>query len=186
MDDLAGEVLLALEVRREAFVVAVVAAAGPEVVAGDGRALAAVGPLDVDRPTGLLARPLGAHGALPEADPAVDAAVARGLPHVLEYRGTVGDRLRVRPRPEAVAERVHVGVGTDARVAEEVPGPPQVLTRLEDRVAATGEGLLQVVGGADARKAGADDQHVEMLAGLSVRRQSTGILAGWPGSQFSA
>ena len=41
--------------------------------------------------------------------------------------------------------------------------PPIVLARLEDRVALARAALLQVVGGADAGEAGADDQHVDVL-----------------------
>ena len=75
----------------------------------------------------------------------------------------VGDRLVGRPRPEPVAERVHVGVRADARVAEQVPGPAEVVARLEDRVAPPGLRVLQVPGGADAGEAGADDQDVDVL-----------------------
>ena len=48
-------------------------------------------------------------------------------------------------------------------IAEEVPGAADRLARLEDRVALAGAALLQVVGGADAGEAGADDQHVDMF-----------------------
>ena len=43
--------------------------------------------------------------------------------------------LAVVPRPERVAERVHVGVRADPRVAEQVPGAADRVARLEDRVA---------------------------------------------------
>ena len=100
---------------------------------------------------------------------AVDAALAGGVADVAQDRGAVGDRLRLGPRPEAVAERVHVGVGADPGVAEEVPGAADPLARLEDRVALAGTALLQVMGGADAREPGADDQHVDMLKRHGVR-----------------
>ena len=110
------------------------------------------------------------------ADLLLDPVLARGLAHVGEDRGPVGDRLLRRPRFEAVAERVHVGVRADPRVAEEVPGAAEVLARLEDRVAAARAALLQVPGGADPREAGADDQHVEMFG---RPRGHGGILADW-------
>src|ERR1700756_5155176 len=103
-----------------------------------------------------------------EANLGVDATLACGLPHVVEDRLTLADRLRRRPRLEAVAQGVHVRVRADAGVAEEVPGPPQFLARLEDRVAAARKSLLQMVRSADAGESGADDQHVKMLDGFPV------------------
>ena len=41
---------------------------------------------------------------------------------VVEDRRAVGERLVAAPRPPAVAEGEHVGVGADAGVAEQVPG----------------------------------------------------------------
>ena len=58
-----------------------------------------------------------------------------GLADVREDRRAVGDRLVARPRPEREAERVHVRVGADARIAEQVPRAADALARLEDRVA---------------------------------------------------
>ena len=179
VDDRAGEALFALELRREPFVVAVVAAARPEEVAGQPQPLAVLA-LRLDRPARPLARPLGGDDAVAVADPPLDPVLARGLAHVGEDRGPVGDRLLRRPGLEAVAERVHVGVRADPRVAEEVPGAAEVLARLEDRVAAARAALLQVPGGADPREAGADDQHVEMF-GRPLGHG--GILADWLVSQ---
>ena len=45
----------------------------------------------------------------------------RGVADVARGCVAVGDRLRRRPRLEVVAERVHVGVGADARIPEQVP-----------------------------------------------------------------
>ena len=59
-----------------------------------------------------------------------------------------------------VAQRVHVGVGADAGIAEQVPGAADRLAAFEDGVALARAAVLQVPGGADARQAGADDQHV--------------------------
>ena len=62
----------------------------------------------------------------------VDAVLGGGLLHVVEDRGAVGDRLRLAPGLEAVAERVHVAVGADARIAEEVPGAAHRRAPFED------------------------------------------------------
>ncbi len=61
-------------------------------------------------------------------------------------RGAVGDRLGLGPRLEVVAQGVHVAVGTDARIAEQVPGAADRLARFED-----GVGLLGAVASAGDR-----------------------------------
>src|SRR6185312_4728178 len=127
------------------------------------RHLGAVIALRRHGPARFLARPRRTDDTVAEADLAVDPALAGGGPHVGEDRLAVGDRLRRRPRPEAVAERVHVGVRADPRVAEEVPGAADRLPRLEDRVALAGAALLQVVRGADPGDAGPDDEDVDAL-----------------------
>ncbi len=183
VDDRAGEALGPLELRRVALVVAVVAGAGPEVAAGQLHRLTAAGAFGLDGPARVRRRPLGPHDLEAVADLPLDPVLARGLAHVVEDLVAVGDRLHVGPRLEAIAQRVHVGVRADPGVAEEVPGPAQVLARLEDRVALAGAALVEVVGGADPGDSGADDQHVEMLDGLPVRAQAcghSGRLAGQP------
>ena len=154
--------------RRVALVVVVVAAAHEQEAAGQRHGLAAVAALHLHGPARVGARPLGAHDPVPEADLALDAVLAGGLAHVVEDRRTVGDRLGLRPGPERVAEREHVRVRADARVAEQVPGAADVLARLEDRVGLAGALRLQLAAGADAGQAGADDQHVEMFGRVQV------------------
>ena len=105
------------------------------------------------------------HDAMAEADVSVDAALARRVAHVVQDRGPVRDRLGVRPRAERVAEGEHVGVRTDAGVAEEVPGPADGVARLEDRVRLARQLVLEVVRRADPGQAGTDDQDIEMVAG---------------------
>jgi hypothetical protein len=99
-----------------------------------------------------------------EADVPFDAVLGDRLAQVREDGLAVGDRLGVLPRLEGEAEGVHVRVGADARIAEEVPRSADVLARLEDGVRAVGAARLQVVAGADAGDPGADHQHVEVLA----------------------
>ena len=82
---------------------------------------------------------------------------------VVEDRGPVGDRLALLPGPEVVAEREHVRVRADARIAEQVPGAADGVARLEDRVGLARALRLEVAGGADAGEAGADDQHVDVF-----------------------
>src|SRR3954451_17985779 len=98
-----------------------------------------------------------------EADPLHHPVLARGVLDVAADRGAVGDRLRVRPRPEGVAEGEHVRVRADTRVPEEVPGAADRAAGLQDRVRLVRAVLLQVTGGADAGQAGADDEDVHVL-----------------------
>src|SRR5262249_8018857 len=79
-------------------------------------------------------------------------------------RRTVGNGLGVLPGAETVAQRVHVRIGPDAGIAEEVPGAADRLARLEDGVGLGRALLLEMPGGVDAGKPGAGDQRVEMFA----------------------
>src|SRR5207253_6940494 len=116
------EALGALELGRVALVIAVVAAAHQYEARAQPHGLGVLAPRRLDRPASLLAGPLCAHDAMPEADLLLHAVLARGVAHVLEDRGPVGDRLGVAPGAKDVAQRVHVRVRADAGVAEQVPG----------------------------------------------------------------
>src|SRR5690606_26226574 len=126
----AAEALGAGELGGVSLVVAVIAAADEEEAAGHGHGVARLPPLDLDRPARLLARPGGGDDPVAEPDPLLDPGLAGGVADIGEDRRAVGDRLRLHPGPEAVAERVHVGVRADARVAEEVPGAADRVARL--------------------------------------------------------
>src|SRR5215218_4332113 len=164
MDDLPLEALGAGELRREALVVAVVAGAAVEEVAGQLDRLAPV--LGANGPQRLRTRPLGRDDPVAEADFVLDPVLARRLADVVADLLAGGDRVFVAPRLERVPERVHVRVRADAGIAEEVPGAADRLAGLEDRVAPTGAVPPQVGAGADAGEAGADDQDVDVLASL--------------------
>ena len=119
----------------------------------------------------VLARPDRALDAMAVPDRAIDPVRLGRLAHVGEDGRPVRDGLRRGPGTERVAERVHVGVGADPRVAEEVPRAPEALAPLQDRVRLVRAARLQVVGGADAGEAGTHDENVEML-GWIVHRAS--------------
>jgi hypothetical protein len=104
-----------------------------------------------------------------EADRLLDAVLASGVDDVAADRGPVGDRLRVGPRPEGVAEGEHVGVRPDARVAEQVPGAADRVPRLEDGEALVGALLAQVAGGTDTGETGPHDEDVEVFGGVLGR-----------------
>ena len=97
-----------------------------------------------------------------ETDLALDAVLARGLAHIVQNARTVGDRLRLGPRLERIAQRIHVAVGADAGIAEQIPGAADGVAAFEDRVALARTILLQVIARADARQARADDQYIDV------------------------
>src|SRR6202043_1575003 len=98
-----------------------------------------------------------------KADLLVDAVVGGGLADIVQDPRPVGDRLRLGPWLERIAEREHVRVGADAGITEQVPGAADAVAALEDHERLARALLLQVIACADAGKAGADNQHVEMF-----------------------
>src|SRR5687768_136170 len=98
-----------------------------------------------------------------EADLLIDTVIASRVSHILEDGGAIGDGLRLTPRTERIAERVHVRVGADAWIAEQIPGAADALATFEDGVAASRAVALQMIAGADAGQARADDQYIDML-----------------------
>ena len=115
------------------------------------------------RPARRRRVPGGGDDVVAVADVLVDAVLARGVADVVEDRLAVGERHVAAPRPEAVAEGVHVGVGPHAGVAEQVPGAAAGLAALEHGVRRPGQVLGQVGRRADARQSRPDDQHVDVL-----------------------
>ena len=69
---------------------------------------------------------------------------------------------------------MHVRVGADAGVAEEVPRAADRAAGLEDLVAGPGAVGLEVMAGTDAGQAGPDDEHVEVGAAAHFRRPVSG------------
>src|SRR5581483_673534 len=124
------------------------------------------------------------------ANLAVDAVLGRGLAHVVEDAWAVGDRLRLGPRLEGIAEREHVRVGADAGIAEQVPGAADGVAAFEDDEILRRTFGLQVIAGGDAGQAGADDHHVEMFyRHCALRNWHAGgrrDLYTWPGPSHPA
>ncbi len=162
VDDAALEVGEALPLGRIAFVVAIVALAHPEEVAGEAPRLAGVGPDGLDGPEVLGARPARPRDLVAIADVAVKVVLLDHLAHVFADLVRGGDR-RADPGLEAVAEGVEVAVGADAGILVGQPGAAEALQRVQHHEALAGRLLGQVVGGADAGDSRADDQHVEVL-----------------------
>ena len=117
--------------------------------------LVGVRPLRGDAPERVGRGPVRRDDAVVEADMAIDAGFAGGVLDVLQNGVAVRDRLLAVPGPEGIAQRVHVRVGTDARIAEQVPGPTDGVACLEDGVVGPGALGLEVVAGTDAGQPGA-------------------------------
>ena len=178
MHQLAAEALDARPVGRVALVVPVVARAREQEPAGHLDRLAAVGALHLDGPARIGRGPLRGHDAVLEADLPVDSVLARRGADVVEDRRAVRDRLRSRPGTERVAEREHVRVRADAREAEQVPRPAARSARLENREALARTALLQPAGCANTRDAGADDQHVDVVASHVIQPNAARAFTG--------
>jgi hypothetical protein len=163
VDDAAAELRFARPRGAVPLVVAVVTAAEVEHAAGEAPLGAGVG--HRQRPARLGRGPVGPQQAVAVADGRAEAMLAHGVLDVAADGFAVGQRPRTGPRAEGVAERVHVGVGAHAGVAEQVPGAPDPLAGLEQHEARAGAEPAQVHGGADARQTGTDDDDVDVVVG---------------------
>ena len=160
--DGAGEVGHAGEVGQVPVVVAVVPAAGEEEGGGELEVSLVSVRSAVMRQSESGVDQSGRGDPVVEADVGIDAGFPGGVLDVLQYRVAVSDRLLAIPGPERVTQGVHVRVGTDAGIAEEVPGPSDGVAGLEDRVVGPGALGLEVVAGTDAGQSGAHDDHIEV------------------------
>lgn len=159
VDDLAGKAADRGQVGLVRLVVVVVARGEVEEAREDFAAAFAV--LDLDVPQRLAGAPVGGEDLAAEADVRRDAALAHDALEVSADRVAIGDRLVAVPRLEAEAERVHVAVGADAGVAEQVPCAADPLAPVEHGEAQRRAQHLEVRGHRDAGNPGTDDQHVE-------------------------
>src|SRR5215813_3656906 len=168
MDDGALEVAHALPLRRVTFGVAVVALAHPQEIGGERERLARVRARGLDGPEVVLAGPARPVDAVVVADGAAEVVVVDDLAHVLEDLCRRGDG-RARPGLEAIAERVEVTVRADPREPVRDPCAAEARLRVEHDEGGAGALLGEVIGAADARDAGADDQHIEVFGSWGGR-----------------
>ena len=164
MDDAAFELGLAGPFRPVACGVIIIAAGEVQEGAGEGALIS------LDRPTARLRRPAGRGDAGVEPDAVENAEFARRVLDILADIAAADDRLVLRPGAEREAQGIHVGVGADARIAEQVPGAADPLPRFEDREALAGAALLEAASDVDAGNARSDDQHADLLTYLHVRK----------------
>src|ERR1041384_2412701 len=97
------------------------------------------------------------------ADRLVYSVFGSGLADVAEDGGAVSHRPGFTPGTEAIAECVHVGVGADAWIPEQVPGAAHRFAAFEDDESLAGALELERASAADARKPGTHHYHVHVL-----------------------
>src|ERR1700680_2340090 len=100
-----------------------------------------------------------------ETDVAVDAEFMSGLAKIVQDGGPVHNRPRAFPRAERVAEREHVGVGTNTGKTKKVPGAAHVRASFKDYISLPRTAGLQSVARSDAGDAGTDDHNVKVVDG---------------------
>src|SRR5262249_37813993 len=100
-----------------------------------------------------------------ETDMRVDAEFTRGLAHIIQDGGPIGNRLRFFPWPEWVRQGEHIRLGANPGKAEQVPGATNLGASLENDVSLAGTACLQTVASPDTGKTGTDDYNIEVLKG---------------------
>src|SRR5439155_19825695 len=118
--DGAGEVLDAVELRREALLVVVIARPDEQEAGRQLDRLAVVAPRR-DRPASRLRRPARGGDVMAEADVTLEVVLGDGLVQVVEDQVGGGDRAVGRPGLEREPEREEVGIRADAGEPEQVP-----------------------------------------------------------------
>src|SRR6476659_6159068 len=164
MDDAARKLVLAGPCGPVTFSVIVIAARKIEEAAAVETAVRFHCPARVRR------RPVRAHDVLAEANPVEDAEFARRLFDIIADRFPADDGEVAAPRAEREPQGEHVRIGSHARISEQVPGAADSIPGFEGQPALSRAALLQSVSGADTGNAGPDDQHVDVLTYLHVRK----------------
>src|SRR4051794_35520701 len=139
MHDPSAEIVAALEFRRVARFVFVIAGAHEQEIAGEVHdfriALAVAAALGLNGPARLVRGPRRSLDAVVEANFLIDTVFGGGLAHVVQDPRPVGDRLWLGPWLERITQREHVAVGADAGISEQIPGATYTVASLQERKA---------------------------------------------------
>src|ERR1043166_7052062 len=92
-----------------------------------------------------------------------DVELGGCLANVVEDRASIRNGFRITPRTERITERVHVRVGTDARITKQIPGAAQRVAAFEYDEILLRALTFQMAGRADPRQPCAHNYHVEVL-----------------------
>src|SRR5690348_8839300 len=125
-----------------------------------------------------------------EADLLINAVFRRRLADVLQDGWAIRDGFRLAPGAEAIAQRMHIGVGADAWIAEQVPRAANRVPAFEDGVGLCRAARLQIIRRGDAGYPRSNDQDINVFGAVhhtlrplqsgygSTRRRTTTAL--WP------
>ncbi|SHU67537.1 Uncharacterised protein [Mycobacteroides abscessus subsp. abscessus] len=149
------------ELRRVALVVVVVPTAAEQEGTGVFDGLAIV--IHLNGPLLGFGVPGSADNLLPVPHVPVNTGVGRRLVHVVQDRRTIGQGPAVVPRREPEAQGVHVRVGANTRVLEEVPGAAHVVAGFKHRVGLGRAAILDMPRGTDPGDTCTDNEHVKVF-----------------------
>ena len=159
VNDLAAIVGDARKIGTVAGFVAIIA--GGEQQEPGAVGLAGAAAVGLDAPARVFRGPVGADDLAAEADAPVDAVFPRRLLDIGANLRPPGDGIGQPPRLEAIPERVHVRIGANAGIAEQIPGAAHAVAAFEHDIAHAGASLGEVAARADSGKPRADDRDIE-------------------------
>ena len=162
MKKLSGEAVAASELGQIGLFIVVIARTHVEPIGGECLGRSGVASFDLDGPGRGRAVEVGPANPAVEADMAAQVVLVGDPVDVVEDRRPVGDCLGLGPRLERITKRVHVAVGPDPGVAEQIPRPANRGPAFEDCKAFARSETGQMPSGPDARNSRSDDQHVEV------------------------
>src|SRR5690554_1447287 len=151
------------EIRFVALVIVVVTGTTHQEVSGVGFLVAGLLILGGHCPALICAGPLGSFYRHTVPDVLFDIVFLRGFRHITLDGCAIGQHLAAGPGSEVITEGEHVGIRTDAGIAEQVPGTAHGLTALQNGKALAGAFPFQMAGHADAGYPGTDDQDIVVL-----------------------
>jgi hypothetical protein len=178
VQDLAFEIGHAGPIRRVSFGVFVIALAHVKEISGEAAGLPRAGADGLHGPKIIIAGPMGGHDFMAVANMPGEVVFGDHVVQVFHDFGAGGDG-RADPWLETVAEGKKIAIRTNAGITMGEPGASEALLGFQDGEAGAGTLRRQVVGAADARNAGADNEHVHMFrAALDFLARRAGLLEG--------
>jgi hypothetical protein len=165
MDDGSGEFVNTGKLRHVPLVLVVVARADDQEGRDERALLATASVFRLHEPPGLFGVPVGRLDFLAKLYPVADTEFVDRFVEIAQDLFAAGENFRSEPRLEVVGVRKHVGVGSYARIPEQVPGATDAAATLEYADPTAGKAPRQPAGYADAGDACANDQDVVFVRG---------------------
>ena len=97
------------------------------------------------------------------ADVLAKIILGNGFLEIAHDRRCIRNRLARRPWLKAKAERVHIGIGPDAGVAEQIPCAAEIFPTFHDGKCLAGTELFEVYSRPKPRNPCANDQRIDMF-----------------------